>query len=127
MAREIEADPRDLVSVVVELEVDGGKGAEREIGDEGEDCRAAAGDAVLDEEECELGEELIDLNGGFEVREGVAEGGGEVDSVGLGVLERGMTETEAGAGIQGAKAAAAAVCGKVLTAWLVRRGGLARL
>jgi hypothetical protein len=62
-----------VVIVGIGFAVDGGKGAEFEIGEVGEDRGATGGDAVLDKEAGELGEEVVDLDGGLEVEGFVAE------------------------------------------------------
>ena len=71
--RGTEDDGAEFV-VRVEFVVDGGEGAEFEAGDISEDGGAAGGDAVLDEEAGEFGEEVVDLGGGAEVGGFVAEG-----------------------------------------------------
>ena len=55
-----------VVFVGVRFAIDGGQGTEFEIGDVGKNRGAAGGDAVLDEEATELGEEVVDLDGRLE-------------------------------------------------------------
>jgi hypothetical protein len=89
---------------------DGGKGAEFEAGDVGEDGGAAGGDAVLDQQGREFREEVVDMGGGAEVGGLVAEGGAEVgidDDLGIGL--GGLAGTEGGIWIEGEKAAARTV------------------
>ena len=70
-------------SSAVELALDGDEGMEELVGDVGEDGGATGGDAVLHDEDQELGQELIDLIGGLEVVELDQEVGGKVDVNGL--------------------------------------------
>ena len=88
---------------------EGGKGAEEEAVDVGEDGGATRGDAALLEEEREVPEKGVDVRGGFLGVEGLAEEGGEVSGVvamafGLGVAdaEGGMVwrEVEAAAAVK---------------------------
>jgi hypothetical protein len=62
---------------------DGGEGAEKLIGDVGEDGGAAGGDFVLREKKEQAREEVIDLGSGGEVVEVSGEGGGDFGGVGL--------------------------------------------
>jgi hypothetical protein len=99
----------------VEFLVDGGEGAELEAVDIGHDAGVARGDAAFDEEDEEAGEEVVDLRGGLEVGEKAGEGGGEVGGavVEAVLLEGGMAEAEAGAGVEDRETAAAAGAGDV--------------
>jgi hypothetical protein len=99
----------------VEFLVDGGEGAELEAVDIGHDAGVARGDAAFDEEDEEAGEEVVDLRGGLEIGEEAGEGGGEVGGavVELFLLEGGMAETEAGAGVQNRETATATGAGDV--------------
>jgi hypothetical protein len=63
--REIGDDLRHIV-LWVEFVFDGGEGAQKELVTEGEDGSAPAGDAAVDEESGELGEEVMDFDGGVE-------------------------------------------------------------
>lgn len=94
--------------------VDGGEGAEEQVAGVSHDGGAARGDAALGLVEQEAGEEVVDGDGGLEVREtGGEEGGKILVSVTRRVrfLELGMPETEPGARVQDAETAAAAVHG----------------
>jgi hypothetical protein len=107
--RGTEDDGAEFV-VRVEFVVDGGEGAEFEAGDISEDGGAAGGDAVLDEEAGEFGEEVVDLGGGAEVGGLVAEGCGEIGVGDLGVRMRGgVARAELRIGVAGEEAAAGAV------------------
>ena len=100
--------------------VDGGEGAEFEAGDISQDGGAAGGDAVLDEEAGEFGEEVVDLGGGAEVDGLVAEGCGEIGVGDLGVRMRGgVARAELRIGVAGEEAAAGAV-GELVVAAVVR-------
>jgi hypothetical protein len=86
----------DAAAVAVDFAVDGGEGAELEIGDVGQDRGAAGSDAIFDEETAELGEEIVDLDGGAEVRGLVAEGRGQVGIDERGFEAGGVAEAEGG-------------------------------
>jgi hypothetical protein len=105
----------------VELALDGDEGMEELVGDVGEDCGAAWGDAVLHDEDQELGQELIDLIGGLEVVELNQEVGGKVDVNGLRRLDLQRSVTKAQTGAEGAKTTLATACREV-TAHLVAIG-----
>jgi len=99
--------------------VDGGEGAEFEAGDISEDGGVAGGDAVLDEQAGEFGQEVVDLGGGAEVVGLVAEGCGEIDVGDLGVrMHGGVTIAEWRIGVAGEEAAAGAV-GELVVAAIV--------
>lgn len=72
-----------------EFVIDGREGAEFEAGNVSEDRSATGGDAVLDEETGELGQEVVDLGGRAEVGRFVAECRGEISIDDLGVGLRG--------------------------------------
>jgi hypothetical protein len=105
--------PIPFDGLAIDLALDGDQGVEELVGDVGENGGTARGDAVLHDENEELGEELVDLVGGLEVVELDQEIGGEVDVNGLRRLrlECGMAEAEACA--QGTQAAAPAACGEM--------------
>src|ERR1700726_234987 len=91
------------------------------VGDVGEDGGATGGDAVLHDEDQELGQELIDLIGGLEVVELDQEVGGKVDVNGLRRLDLQSGMTKAQTGTEGAKTTLATTCGE-MTAHLVANG-----
>ncbi len=101
--------------------VDGGKSAEENLAKIGEDGGAAGGDAVLDKEDGDLGEESVTLGRRLESREQADKGRGEVFVGGLALASH-MTETEAGGRVQCGKAAAA-TGGSVMAAAVGRYGG----
>ena len=104
---------------------DGGKGAEEELIDVGEDSSAARRDAVLREQDDQFGEEVMNLRGGVEVAEQAGEGGGDVavGGIGLLVLEARMTKTETGMRVQDAQTTAAAFAGEMAAAGVVGGAG----
>ncbi len=55
-----------VVGFRMEFLFDGGEGAEQQAVDVGEDGGASRGDAVLGEQQEELGEDLVDVRGGLE-------------------------------------------------------------
>lgn len=77
-----EDDGGDVV-VVGDFAVDGRKGTEEEVADVGENGSAPGGDAVLGQEDEEVGEDLVDVVGGLEGGELADELGGEVFGFGL--------------------------------------------
>ncbi len=101
--------------------VDGGKVAGKNLTEIGEDGGAACGDAVLDKEDGDLGEEGVKAGGGVESGEQAEEGGREV-FVGDLELASHMAETEAGGGIEDRETAAAAR-GSVVAAAVSFLGG----
>src|SRR6266446_1121247 len=119
-SRDRESHPVQYSSAV-ELALDGDEGMEELVGDVGEDCGAAWGDAVLHDEDQELGQELIDLIGGLEVVELNQEVGGKVDVNGLRRLDLQRSVTKAQTGAEGAKTTLATACREV-TAHLVAIG-----
>jgi hypothetical protein len=85
--------------VRVEFLLDGGKGAEEEVADIGEDGGAAGGDAVVGEVAVEVAEGLVDACGGLEAVGVAGEDGGKLRVVlGL-VMAEGVAEAEAGVGV----------------------------
>ncbi len=80
----------------MEFLFDGGEGAEKQAVDVGEDGGASRGDAVLGEQEEELGEDLVDVRGGQEADELAHQVGGEVGDLAFLLLEVGVTEAELG-------------------------------
>jgi hypothetical protein len=77
--------------------VDGGKGAELEAVDVGEDGGAAGGDVVVGEEDVEVAEGVVDALGGLEALVAGEEGGFEIEGVGS-VELLGVSEAKRGAG-----------------------------
>jgi hypothetical protein len=90
-----------------EFVLDGGDGAEFEVGDVSEDGGSAGGDAVLDQKEGEFGEKIVDLDSGTEVERLVAEGSGKIGIDELGFEAGGVAEAEGGVLGDGEVAAAA--------------------
>ena len=101
---------------LLNFECDGGEGAEKQLADVGEDGGAPRGDAVLGEEEEEIGEELVDVRGGVESSELADEVGGEVGGIAFLLLKLGVTEAEAGSSVGDAEATAAIGGGAMLAA-----------
>ena len=97
------------------LLADGGEGAKQYLAEVGQDGGAARGDAVLNQEDGDLGEEGVNAGGGLESGEQAEEGGGEVFVAGAQELAPIVAETQAGGGVQDRKLAAAAF-GRVVTA-----------
>jgi len=73
-----------VVGVALVVVVDGAVGVEELIGDVGQDGGAARGDAALGDLDKEIGEELVDREGGLELGEFADEFRGEIRGVGLG-------------------------------------------
>jgi hypothetical protein len=86
------------------------------VGNVSQDGGAARGDAAFRDEGEEIGEELVDGDGGLEVREFPDELGGKIDGVGRGRLRLGMAETKTGARIHDGKLAAATLVGVMAAA-----------
>jgi hypothetical protein len=105
--------PIPLDGLAVDFAFYSDQGVEELIGYVGKDGGPTRGDAVLHDQDKELGEELVDLVGGLEIVEPDQEVGGEinVDRLRRLDLQCGMTETEAGA--ECAQTAAAAACGEM--------------
>jgi hypothetical protein len=76
------------------------EGVEELGGDVGEGASALGGDAIADQEKQEFGEELVDFIGSMEIRGLVEKFSGKVVSILFGCAETGMTEAEAGTGVQ---------------------------
>lgn len=110
-----ENDGGDVV-VVGDFAVDGWQGTEEEVADVGEDRCAPGGDAVLGQEDEEVGEDLVDVVGGLEGGELADELGGEVFGFGLFFEGTGVGVAEAGGGIRDGQAAAATSGSEVLAA-----------
>jgi len=98
--------------------------AKQEAADIGDDGSAPGRDAVLREEENELGEEAVDLLGGGEVREIASEGGAEVGFFAELGAEEGVTEAEAGGRMNDSEAATPSGDGAMLaTSGVIDRTG----
>jgi hypothetical protein len=91
--------PNDCGVVVARLVLDGGEGAEEQAGGVGDDGGATGGDAVLGEEDQELGENLVDVGGRGELGKLADQLGPEVDGVGGWGLEMKVTLAEVGGGV----------------------------
>jgi hypothetical protein len=87
--------------------LDGGEGAEKQAGGVGNDGGAARGDAILGEQDEQLGEDLVDVGGGGELGELADQVRGEVGDFKALKVKLGMAEAEAGVGVDNAEAAAA--------------------
>ena len=83
----------DHGNLFLELEevfaVDGAMGVEELVGDVSQDGGAARGDAALGNKDQELGEELVDVNGGLKLGEFGEEFPGEVEGIIWRLLESG--------------------------------------
>jgi hypothetical protein len=124
---------------ILELEkifaVDGAVGVEELVGDVGHDGSAARGDAAFGDEDQELGEELVDVNGVLELGGFTEEVGGEVEGIIGRLLEPGadggtraeMLKTKTKMGTRGEFPAAFAVGETVLATALLRRSWRARV
>src|SRR5712671_6147060 len=97
--------PIPFDGLAIYFALDGNHRVEEFVGDVGKHRGATRGDTILNDEDEELGKELVDLLGGLQVVELAEEVGGKVDINGLSGLElqRGMAKTKPGA--DGAKAA----------------------
>jgi len=84
--------------------------------DVGEDGGAFGGDAVFGEEAEEVGEEEVDVGGGFDVLEFAEEIAFEVGEVGVFQVKGEVGGAEGGGGVLGRKTATAAGEGAVLAA-----------
>ena len=106
--------PIDFNGLTIDFALDGNQGVEELVGDVGKDGGATRGDTILDDEDQELGKELVDLLGGLQVIELAEEVGGKVDVNGLSGLElqRSMAKTKTGT--DGAKAALPSGEGEVM-------------
>jgi hypothetical protein len=101
--------------VVVELILDGGKGAEEQAGDVGESSGAAGGDVSAGEETKEMGEGMVDALRGLEVFGVLGEQVGEV--VGVGGGRFGVARAELGLRVLDEASALAAGRSVVLAAF----------
>jgi hypothetical protein len=80
-----EIDARWFFDLEKRFAVDGAVGVEELIRDVSEDRGATGGDATLDDQDQEAGKKLIDVDGGFKLRNLRQEVGGQVEGVaGLG-------------------------------------------
>jgi len=103
----------------------GPESVEKSLAEVGQDGGAASGDAVLDEQDGELGEKRVNAGGGLESRKEADKGGREIFVVVALELKSHMTETEAGGGIQDGQAAAATGGGEMAAAIVLLGGCLA--
>jgi hypothetical protein len=111
---------------LVNLTLDGGQGVEELIGDVGENGRTARGDAILHDENEELGEEEIDIVSGLEVIELEEEISGEIGVNRLIGLQLQGSVAKAESGADGAAAATASPDGKMAAAIRRLRMSVAR-
>jgi len=102
--------------------VDGGEGAEEEVGGVGHDSGAAGSDLVVGLELIEFAERVIDVGGGAEFLDVTDEGGGEVGLVEVLLEQSGVFGAKAGIGIRDGHAATAATGSALLT--MGQRGGV---
>ena len=111
--------PIDFNGLTIDFALDGNQRVEELVGDVGKDGGATRGDTILDDEDQELGKELVDLLGGLQVIELAEEVGGKVDVNGLSGLElqRSMAKTKTGT--DGAKAALPSGDGDVMALRIV--------
>ena len=111
--------PIDFNGLAIDFALDGNQRVEELVGDVGKDGGATRGDTILDDEDQELGKELVDLLGGLQVIELAEEVGGKVDVNGLSGLElqRSMAKTKTGT--DGAKAALPSGDGDVMALRIV--------
>ena len=68
-------DDRLKVFLFVEFAIDGGESTEKNLSKIGQDGGTAGGDAVLDEEDGDLGEKVVNARSGLESREQADESG----------------------------------------------------
>jgi hypothetical protein len=120
--RKIHDDGGARSVVDAEFPIDGGKGAQEQIVDVGEDGSAARGDAILGEEHVQLAEGMVDAGGSLEVFGVAGKGGGEIGDVGILVVTDGVLETEAGIRVGDGLKATAAAGGAMLAMRLGRCG-----
>jgi hypothetical protein len=83
-ARTVHDDGDGAVGVALVVVVDGTVRVEELVGNVGQDGGAARGDAAFGDLDKQIGEELVDGDGGLEVGEFPDELGGEIRGVGLG-------------------------------------------
>jgi hypothetical protein len=79
--------PIQLNWFTIQFALDSNEGVQKLVGDVGKDRGATRRDAILDDEDKELGKELFDLFGGLQVVELAEEVGRKVDINGLCGLE----------------------------------------
>jgi hypothetical protein len=96
------------------------EGAEELGSDVGEDSGAFGGDAIANEKKQEPGQEFIDVIGGVEFGELIEKVGGKVVGIPLAFEKTGVTEAEAGAGVQDLELARTARAGALLASLLNR-------
>jgi hypothetical protein len=96
------------------------EGAEELSSDVGEDAGAFGGDAIANEEKQEPGQKLVDVIGGVEFGELIEKVGGKVVGIPLALEKTGVTEAEAGAGVQDLELARTARAGALLAILLNR-------
>jgi hypothetical protein len=106
--------PIQLNWFTVQFALDSNEGVQKLVGDVGKDRGATRRDAILDDEDKELGKELVDLLGGLQVVELAEEVGGKVDINGLCGLELQCRMAKTKAITDGTKAALASRNGGVM-------------
>jgi hypothetical protein len=92
----------------VKLEINGHEALKEQVAGVGDDGSAARGDAVAGDQEEEVGEDAIDVQGGFEFGELADEFGGEVARACGGRLEVGVFVAEIGRDVVEGEATTAA-------------------
>src|SRR5579859_7223198 len=110
-----------VIAAIFLVVVDGGEGAEQEVGDVGEDGGAAWGDAAFGEEMVEGAEGVVDALGPLKGEGAGGKSGREI--FGVAGLGSGVTGAEGAVGVDRGHAALAAGGGAVLAA--LRSGGWA--
>src|SRR3989441_434252 len=114
-AREVGDDHRAVVLGGAFFGIDGGEGAEEQIGGVGHDGSAARGDLVPGLEFIEFAEGVVDVGGGAEFLDVTDEGGSEVGLVEVFLTLGGVFAAEARVWSTDGPAATAAAGGAVLT------------
>src|SRR3989441_6835988 len=120
-AREVGDDHRAVVLGGAFFGIDGGEGAEEQIGGVGHDGSAARGDLVPGLEFIEFAEGVVDVSGGAEFLDVTDEGGGEVSLVEVLLALSGVFVAEARVRIRDGHATTTAAGGAILT---MERGGV---
>ena len=105
-----------VVGVGLQLLNADGESAEEEVAGVGHDGAATRGDTIFGEKEKQVGEELVDVMGALKLGDFAGEDGTQVRGMQELGLFRGVAETEAGAGIDDAEAAAFAGSSAMLAA-----------
>jgi hypothetical protein len=125
-ARSIHDDLNDLLADGrVELVVDVRERLEEQVAGVSDDGGAARGDAVAGDQEEKVGENVIDVQGGFEFGELANEFGGKIARSRGGRLEVGVFEAEIGrAAVEGEATAATAGVAMETARQIARRNGL---